>query len=179
MDGGQHGVDNAAFQGDTPATRPTPSVAPSSSLPAPVNQSCLPPVSVSASVTTPSVSDVPPEVPKSLPIQISPEVIPSVASTPSPVSALDSLSEPAVSTISIVGSEPDLNLDISTISDEPINMEESLSSSHPIDAATEPTASVGPEPSVSPVDQAPSDSTITPPLLWISPTEKLFAATLA
>ena len=41
-------------------------------------------------------------------------------------------------------------------------MEESLFSSHPIDAATEPTASVGPEPSVSPVDQAPSDSFITP-----------------
>ena len=162
MDGGQHGVDNAAFQGDTPATRPTPSVAPSSSQPAPVNQSCLPPVSVSAPVTTPPVSDVLSEVPKSLPIQISPEVIPSIASTPSPVSALDSLSEPAVSTISIVGSEPDLNLDISTISDEPINMEESLSSSHPIDAATEPTASVGPEPSVSPLDQAPSDSFITP-----------------
>ena len=41
-------------------------------------------------------------------------------------------------------------------------MEESLSSSHPIDAATEPTTSVGPEPSVSPLDPAPSDSFITP-----------------
>ena len=95
-------MDNAAFQADTPA-RPTPSVAPTSSLSAPTSQSSLPPVSVSAPVTTPSLSDVPAEIPKTLPLQTSP----SIASTPSPVSATDSLSEPAVSTISIAGSEPD------------------------------------------------------------------------
>ena len=41
-------------------------------------------------------------------------------------------------------------------------MEESLSSSHPIDAATEPAASLGPEPSVSQLNLVPTDQDINP-----------------